>query len=81
MGSPCIDVCRYDEVTGWCLGCGMSKPERKAWKREKALRGAIEAGLPLRLAAMAATGRVTGEAARKQGKGKHREKREERARG
>jgi predicted Fe-S protein YdhL (DUF1289 family) len=72
MGSPCIDVCRYDEATGWCLGCGMSKPEKKAWKREKPLRQAIAAALPGRLAALAAAGRVTGKAAAKLGKKKRR---------
>jgi uncharacterized protein len=73
MGSPCIDVCRYDEATGWCLGCGMSKLERKAWKREKPLRGAIAAALPARLAALAAAGRIIGKAAAKGGKKKRRE--------
>ncbi len=65
MASPCIDVCRYDDATGWCLGCGMTKRETKAGKREKELRGAIRAALPARLEALAAAGRSIGEAARK----------------
>lgn len=68
MASPCIDVCRYDEATGWCLGCGMTKPEKKAWKKEKERRPAIRAALPERLARLAAEGRPTGKAARKKRK-------------
>ena len=29
--SPCIDVCRLDPRTGWCLGCGRTSAEIKAW--------------------------------------------------
>ncbi len=29
--SPCIDICKYPG--GICKGCGMTKPEKKAWKR------------------------------------------------
>ena len=65
MPSPCIDVCKYDDATDWCLGCGMTKAEKKAWKREEGLRGAILMPLTTRLAAMAALGRTTGEAASK----------------
>ena len=63
MASPCIDVCRYDEATGWCLGCGMTKAERKLWKKEKDRRPAIRAVLPGRMAALARAGRVVGKAA------------------
>lgn len=65
MERPCIDICTYDDATGWCRGCGMTKPERKAWKREPLLRGAILAGLAARLEALGTAGRVVGEAARK----------------
>ncbi|MBE9607216.1 DUF1289 domain-containing protein [Acetobacteraceae bacterium H6797] len=63
--SPCIDVCRYDEDTDWCLGCGMTKREKKAFKRAPAYREVISASLPPRLAALAAEGHAIGEAARK----------------
>lgn len=63
MASPCIDVCRYDETTGWCLGCGMLKPEKKRWKKDRAERPAIRAALPQRLQALASAGHATGEAA------------------
>lgn len=65
MASPCIDVCRYDEETGWCLGCGMTRKDRKHWKKEKDRRGAILAALPARLAALEAAGQPTGKAAGK----------------
>ena len=62
---PCIKVCRFDEVTGWCFGCGMTKPERKAWKQVPGYRPAILAGLVPRLEALAAEGHLTGPAAGK----------------
>lgn len=65
MASPCIDVCRYDEATGWCLGCGMTRKDKKHWKKEKDRRPAIRAALPARLATLEASGRPTGEAAAK----------------
>lgn len=65
MASPCIDVCRYDEVTGWCLGCGMTKPEKKLWKKDKEARPAVRAALPPRLAALDAAGLATGKSAKK----------------
>lgn len=65
MGSPCLDICRYDEATGWCLGCGMTRPERKRWKKDKADRPAIRAALPDRLAALHAAGWPTGKAAKR----------------
>jgi predicted Fe-S protein YdhL (DUF1289 family) len=63
MKRPCIKVCEFDDDSGWCRGCGMSKPERKAWKRVPGYRAAILATLPVRLAAMAEEGHPTGEAA------------------
>lgn len=65
MKRPCIDVCRYDQATDWCLGCGMTKKEKKVWKREPEMRPAITVVLPLRLEALGAAGRRVGEAARK----------------
>ncbi|WP_424136688.1 DUF1289 domain-containing protein [Roseomonas chloroacetimidivorans] len=57
---PCIKICRYDDDTGWCLGCGMTKPEKKAWKRIPAYRNAIRAALLPRLEALSAEGHPTG---------------------
>jgi len=64
MASPCIDVCRHDEATGWCLGCGMTRKDRKHWKKKQG-RAAILAALPGRLVILAANGLPTGKAARK----------------
>lgn len=69
MASPCIDICRYDEATGWCLGCGMTRKDKKHWKKEKERRPEIRAVLPGRLEALAASGQRTGEAAKKKSKG------------
>jgi predicted Fe-S protein YdhL (DUF1289 family) len=30
---PCISVCRFDGRTGWCLGCGRTVPEIRAWRK------------------------------------------------
>lgn len=65
MASPCIDICHYDETTGWCFGCGMLGPEKKRWKKDRDERPAIRAALPQRLSDLAAAGHATGEAANK----------------
>ncbi len=65
MASPCIDICKYDEETGWCLGCGMSRKDKKHWKKEKERRPAIRAALAERLAALAASGQRIGKAAKR----------------
>ena len=69
MASPCIDVCRFDDATGWCLGCGMAKPEKKRWKKERDHRSSVRAALPGRLAVLAQAGHATGEAAKRKRKG------------
>lgn len=68
MASPCIDICRYDEATGWCLGCGMTRKDKKHWKKEKERRPEIRAVLPGRLEALEAAGQRTGRAAKKKHK-------------
>jgi len=43
--SPCIDVCKFKNA-GHCLGCGMTKKQKKKFKRldgKKAKRRFIEA--------------------------------------
>jgi len=32
--SPCIDVCKFNDA-GHCVGCGMTKKQRKKFKRLK----------------------------------------------
>ena len=42
--SPCIDVCKFDN-DGHCIGCGMTKKQKKKFKRldgKKAKRHFIE---------------------------------------
>lgn len=31
MPSPCIDVCKMDEASGWCLGCARRIDEIAGW--------------------------------------------------
>jgi len=57
---PCIGVCRYEDATEWCLGCGMTKREKKAWKRAPEYRPAILSNLPARMGALAAAGQPVG---------------------
>ncbi|MCJ2101270.1 DUF1289 domain-containing protein [Methylobacterium sp. E-046] len=30
---PCISVCRFDGRNGWCVGCGRTVPEIRAWRK------------------------------------------------
>ncbi len=47
--SPCIDVCRIDETTGWCEGCLRTIDEIAAWGMlDAAARRAILDRLPER---------------------------------
>jgi len=32
LTSPCIDVCIFESQRGWCLGCGRTRAECRAWK-------------------------------------------------
>jgi uncharacterized protein len=73
LGSPCIDVCRYDEATGWCVGCGMTRKDKKAWKKQKPARPGIREALPGRLHALEAAGKAVGKAARQKKDGKRKD--------
>ena len=33
--SPCIDICDFSGVNGWCLGCGRNRLECQKWKKMK----------------------------------------------
>lgn len=57
MKSPCINVCRFDGRTGWCVACARTLAECRLWK--KASRPqllAISKTLPARLAKLDARG-------------------------
>lgn len=62
MRSPCVDVCRFDGRTGWCVACGRTLAECRAWKKASrpTLLG-IQAELPRRLAKLASRGIVVAE--------------------
>ena len=32
--SPCISVCKTDQETGFCYGCGRTEEEKSIWKEE-----------------------------------------------
>lgn len=63
--SPCIDVCRMDEATGWCVGCLRTLDEIALWSalddddRRQVWRDLEQrrAALPQRVAAAPAPGR------------------------
>lgn len=51
LPSPCIGVCRLDEATGWCVGCGRAGEELFGWgELPAAHQRAVWAELPARMA-------------------------------
>ena len=51
LPSPCIGVCRLDEATGWCVGCGRAGEELFGWgELTPARQRAVWAQLPARMA-------------------------------
>lgn len=47
--SPCVNICRIDAATGWCMGCRRTASEIAAWTRiSDAERQAILDRLPRR---------------------------------
>ncbi|NBB72023.1 MAG: DUF1289 domain-containing protein [Alphaproteobacteria bacterium] len=51
LPSPCIGVCRLDEATGWCVGCGRAGEELFGWgELPPARQRAVWAELPARMA-------------------------------
>jgi uncharacterized protein len=56
LPSPCVDVCIFDEATGWCLGCGRTRAECRRWRTapRRDLQ-ALSAQLPRRLRALQST--------------------------
>jgi predicted Fe-S protein YdhL (DUF1289 family) len=60
VGSPCINVCRLDPVSGHCLGCWRTLDEIAAWSTlDPAARRAVWLQLPAR--EQAGAGSVTGQ--------------------
>lgn len=57
MKSPCVNVCRFDGRTGWCVACGRTLAECREWKKAPRPRLlAISGTLPARLGKLAARG-------------------------
>ena len=49
VASPCNNVCRIDEASGWCLGCWRTIAEIAAWSSlDDAGKRAVLDALPLR---------------------------------
>jgi len=58
VASPCNDVCRMDEASGWCLGCLRTLPEISAWtSMDEGARRDLTAVLALRRRAWGQQGR------------------------
>lgn len=58
--SPCSNVCKMHEATGWCQGCARTIPEITIWsKADDATRLAILALLPERREILVAQGIFT----------------------
>lgn len=54
VASPCVNICRLDQATGWCIGCGRTIDEIAGWStRSYPARRAIRAALPARMAMLA----------------------------
>lgn len=55
--SPCINICRIDDATGWCVGCGRTLDEIARWgTTSDADRDAVMAALPERMAMLSRGG-------------------------
>jgi predicted Fe-S protein YdhL (DUF1289 family) len=31
--SPCVDICKFDDKTGFCIGCMRTRDECKSWTK------------------------------------------------
>ncbi|KQN19306.1 hypothetical protein ASE86_12420 [Sphingomonas sp. Leaf33] len=52
--SPCVNVCRLDAATGWCVGCGRTGAEIARWTAiDDDARDAVMRTLPARMAKLA----------------------------
>ena len=48
--SPCVGVCKTDQTTGWCFGCGRTDSEISQWLGYGELeRAGIQAQLVIRV--------------------------------
>lgn len=57
IASPCINICRMDDATGWCVGCGRTIGEIVRWGgTSDADRDAVMAALPARITMLSRNG-------------------------
>jgi predicted Fe-S protein YdhL (DUF1289 family) len=57
--SPCIGICKLDDATGYCLGCGRTGSEVGDWiAMSESQRDRVWADLPARLAALSVSVRL-----------------------
>ncbi|MEL6464384.1 MAG: DUF1289 domain-containing protein [Pseudomonadota bacterium] len=56
IASPCTGVCKLDEATGWCLGCGRTGEEMDGWRvRSEGSRQVVWEQIPERLQQLGVT--------------------------
>ncbi|MEL6958707.1 MAG: DUF1289 domain-containing protein [Pseudomonadota bacterium] len=56
IASPCTGICKLDEDTGWCLGCGRSGEEMDGWRvQSEAARQEIWDQIPERMQKLGVT--------------------------
>ena len=54
VASPCIDICRIDQTTGWCEGCARTIEEIAGWRGlDDAGKREVLARLPARRESLA----------------------------
>ncbi|MFT2798903.1 DUF1289 domain-containing protein [Serratia sp. N21D137] len=57
--SPCIDICVFDPLTGWCTGCGRNRDEATCWRKLSTYRRkAVERDLERRLARLKTSAQI-----------------------
>ncbi|HXP97818.1 MAG TPA: DUF1289 domain-containing protein [Telmatospirillum sp.] len=58
--SPCVDICKIVQRTGYCRGCGRTAAEIRNWQRSSDMENqAVLDHLPDRLRAMGDQGDLT----------------------
>lgn len=56
IASPCTGICKLDEATGWCLGCGRTGEEMDGWRiQSEDARQAVWDQIPGRLKKLGVT--------------------------
>jgi uncharacterized protein len=49
IASPCVNICKIDSASGWCIGCRRTLDEIAGWTSgSEAWRNAVMEALPAR---------------------------------